>query len=46
MAPAITMAEHMFLLGGRRKAMSADSTLTDGKPSFLLNIYVYHAVVI
>merc|ERR1719238_841929 len=35
MAQAFTMAEKMFLLGGRRKAMSAVLTLTDGKPSFL-----------
>ena len=40
MAQAFTVAERMFLLGGRRKAMSAVLTLTDGKPSFLFNTYV------
>merc|ERR1719488_258309 len=39
MAQAFTMAEKMFLLGGRKKAMSAVLTLTDGKPSFLFNTY-------
>jgi len=39
MAQAFTLAEKMFLLGGRRKAMSAVLTLTDGKPSFLFNTY-------
>merc|ERR1719454_130611 len=39
MAQAFTMAEKMFLLGGRRRAMSAVLTLTDGKPSFLFNTY-------
>jgi len=39
MAQAFTMAEKMFLLGGRRRAMSAVMTLTDGKPSFLFNTY-------
>jgi hypothetical protein len=39
MAQAFTMAEKLFLLGGRRKAMSAVLTLTDGKPSFLFNTY-------
>merc|ERR1719265_3050424 len=39
MAQAFTMAETMFLLGGRRRAMSAVLTLTDGKPSFLFNTY-------
>merc|ERR1719409_1303154 len=31
MAQAFTMAEKMFLLGGRKRAMSAVLTLTDGK---------------
>merc|ERR1719454_1270640 len=39
MAQAFTLAERMFLLGGRKKAMSAVLTLTDGKPSFLFNTY-------
>merc|ERR1719392_422676 len=34
MAQAFDLAEKMFLLGGRKKAMSAVLTLTDGKPSF------------
>merc|ERR1719375_3041585 len=29
----------MFLLNGRKRAMSAVLTLTDGKPSFLFNTY-------
>ena len=37
MAQTFTMAETMFLLGGRKKAMSAVLTLTDGKPSFPFN---------
>merc|ERR1719265_1159390 len=36
---ALTLAEKMFLLGGRKRAMSAVMTLTDGKPSFLFNTY-------
>merc|ERR1719238_2330692 len=39
MAQAFGTAEKMFLLGGRRKAMSAVLTLTDGKPSFLFQTY-------
>jgi hypothetical protein len=39
MAQAFTLAEKMFLLGGRKRAMSAVMTLTDGKPSFLFNTY-------
>jgi len=39
MAQAFTLAEKMFLLGGRKRAMSAVLTLTDGKPSFLFNTY-------
>merc|ERR1719181_986969 len=39
MAQAFTMAEKMFLLGGRKRAMSAVLTLTDGKPSFLFQTY-------
>ena len=34
MAQAFDLAEKVFLLGGRKKAMSAVLTLTDGKPSF------------
>merc|ERR1719421_415212 len=34
MAQAFDLAEKMFLLGGRKRAMSAVLTLTDGKPSF------------
>ena len=34
MAQAFDLAEKVFLLGGRQKAMSAVLTLTDGKPSF------------
>jgi len=39
MAQAFTLAEKLFLLGGRKKAMSAVMTLTDGKPSFLFQTY-------
>jgi len=39
MAQAFGTAEKMFLLGGRRKAMSAVLTITDGKPSFLFQTY-------
>merc|ERR1719181_1925336 len=39
MAQAFTLAEKMFLLNGRKKAMSAVLTLTDGKPSFLFQTY-------
>ena len=39
MAQAFTLAEKQFLLGGRKKAMSAVMTLTDGKPSFLFQTY-------
>jgi len=39
MAQAFDLAEKMFLLGGRKKAMSAVLTLTDGKPSFLFQTY-------
>merc|ERR1719399_1940535 len=39
MAQAFTMAEKMFLIRGRRRAMSAVLTLTDGKPSFIFNTY-------
>merc|ERR1719326_379150 len=35
MAQAFMVAEKFFLLGGRKKAMSAIMTITDGKPSFL-----------
>merc|ERR1719311_1372610 len=35
MAQAFTVAEKFFLLGGRKKAMAAVMTITDGKPSFL-----------
>merc|ERR1719240_2530069 len=35
MAQAFGLAENMFLLNGRKKAMSAVMTLTDGKPSFI-----------
>jgi len=34
MAQAFTIAEKMFLLDGRRRAMSAVLTLTDGSPRF------------
>jgi len=39
MAQAFDLAEKMFLLNGRKKAMSAVLTLTDGKPSFLFQTY-------
>jgi hypothetical protein len=39
MAQAFDLAEKMFLLGGRKRAMSAVMTLTDGKPSFLFQTY-------
>merc|ERR1719453_2675039 len=39
MAQAFTVAEKMFLLGGRKLAQSAVMTITDGKPSFLFNTY-------
>ena len=37
MTQALTMAEMMFLLGSRKRSMSAVLTLTDGKPSILFN---------
>jgi len=39
MAQAFTLAEKLFLLGGRRKAQEAVMTLTDGKPSFLFQTH-------
>merc|ERR1719213_1038868 len=39
MAQAFTVAEKMFLLGGRKLAQSAVLTITDGKPSFLFQTY-------
>ena len=39
MAQAVTLAEKMFFLGGRTRAMSAVLTLTNEKPSFLLPTY-------
>jgi len=39
MAQAFTLADKMFLLNGRKKAMSAVMTLTDGKPSFIFQTY-------
>merc|ERR1719453_1696869 len=39
MAQAFTVAEKMFLLGGRKLAQSAVMTITDGKPSFLFQTY-------
>merc|ERR1719240_2567188 len=39
MAQAFGLAEKMLLLNGRKRAMSAVLTLTDGKPSFLFNTY-------
>merc|ERR1719450_1630822 len=39
MAQAFDLAEKMFLLNGRKKAMSAVMTLTDGKPSFIFQTY-------
>jgi len=39
MAQAFGLAEKMFLLNGRKNAMSAVMTLTDGKPSFLFQTY-------
>merc|ERR1719207_467982 len=37
MAQAFTLAEKLFLLGGRRTAQEAVLTITDGKPSFLFD---------
>jgi len=39
MAQAFGKAEKMFMLRGRRDAMSAVMTLTDGKPSFLFQTH-------
>merc|ERR1719359_2223516 len=39
MAQAFGKAEKMFMLRGRRDAMSAVLTLTDGKPSFLFQTH-------
>jgi hypothetical protein len=35
MAQAFTLAEKLFLLGGREKAQEAILTIAGGKPSFL-----------
>merc|ERR1719217_1670669 len=39
MAQAFTLAEKIFLLGGRKKAQEAVLTITDGKPSFLFQTH-------
>jgi hypothetical protein len=39
MAQAFTIAEKMFLIGGRQESQSAVMTITDGKPSFLFQTY-------
>jgi len=39
MAQSFTVAEKLLLLGGRREAQSAVLTLTDGKPSFLIETW-------
>jgi len=39
MAQAFTVAEKFFLLGGRKRAMAAVMTITDGKPSFLFQTH-------
>ena len=39
MAQTVTIAEQLFLLGGRTRAMSSVLTFMDGKHSFLYNTY-------
>merc|ERR1719207_361241 len=39
MAQAFTLAEKLFLLGGRKAAQAAVMTITDGKPSFLFQTH-------
>ena len=43
MVQALAMAEMLFLLGVRERAISAVLTLTDGKPSFLFNAFMQRA---